>query len=212
MNPFSFMPEHAGTSQNPGMPLADKDWITVDEAVTYFRELGLPRSPEAIRGYCRDGKLEATTTQGLKGEQHVIQRRSAEIYIEDRKKVLASMSRDIPADASMSRKIPVHSVISRQMPEDAGTNRPEPDTAALAAKDAEISRLRDENMSLKIDKSARDQIVSMLRDERARLADQAMEKSRRVGELETRLELQLPPARPGGEGDSVPHADRFDAL
>lgn len=216
MEPSEIKPGDTGTSQNTKVshipspdPLAEETiWITVDEAVLLFRELGLPRSPEAIRGYCRDGKLEAKTTQGIKGEQHVIERKSAEIYIEDRKKVLASMSRDIPEDAGISRKVPVTSVTSRQMTEDAGTTRQAEkgdvgtsagettaaETEALKARDAEIVRLREENTSLKIDKAARDQIVTMLREERGQLAAETMEKSRRVGELETRLELQLPEA------------------
>ncbi len=188
-------PEEAGTSRDeadarPSL-FADKEWITVDEAVVYFRELGLPRSPEAIRGYCRHDKLEATTTQGIKGEQHVIRRESARIYIEERKQVLAAMSRDIPEEAGTTRKLPVTSVTSRHETEDAGTARVA-DENTLKEKEVEIAKLREEVMSLKIDKSARDHIVTMLRDERSQLMQEAMEKSRRVGELETRLQLTAP--------------------
>lgn len=197
MQSFQNMSEEAGTSRNqpedPASPLVQKELLTVEEAVVYFRDQGLPRSPEAIRGYCRQGKIESTTIQGLKGEQHVLSRESADVYITERKRVLETMSRDMPADAGTSRKLTVTSVTSRDMPEHAGMARetdPDPDT--LKAKDEEIAKLRDEVMSLRIDKAARDQIVAMLRDERAQLADTAMEKSRRVGELETRLQLAEP--------------------
>ena len=47
-------------------------------------------------------------------------------------------------------------------------------------------------MSLKIDKAARDQIVSMLREERSRISEEAMSANRKVGELEARLQLGAP--------------------
>lgn len=191
MEAFQNIQEEAGTSQNVLSPFDTKEWLTVDEAVVHFRELGLPRSAEAIRGYCRAGKIEATTTQGVKGEQHVLKRESANSFITERKIVIAAMTRDIPEDAGISRKIPVVSVSSRQVPEDAGTAR---DDGTLKEKDEEITKLKDEIMSLKIDKAARDQLVTILRDERAQLADTAMEQSRKVGELETRLQLSPPPA------------------
>lgn len=190
-------PEDDGKSRNTepdGISLfSDRDWITVDEAVIYFRSLGLPRSPEAIRGYCRHGKLEATTTQGVKGEQHVIKRESARVYIEDRKKVLEAMSRDMPEDTGKLRKLPVHSVTYRQIPEDAETAY-EGDEEALRAKDDEIASLKDEIMGLKIDKAARDQVVGMLRDERAQFATDVREASRTVGELEATLRAAAPQA------------------
>jgi len=105
--------------------------------------------------------------------------------------VLAAMSRDVPEDAGTTRKLPVTSVMSRHEPEDTGTLR-DADGTQVKEKDEEIARLRDEVMSLKIDKSARDHIVNMLRDERAHLMQEAMEKSRRVGELQTRLHLAAP--------------------
>lgn len=191
MQPFQHIPDDAGTSQKTTRPLHVKEWITVDEAVTYFRDLGLPRSPEAIRGYCRTGKIEATTTQGLKGEQHVLKCESAVSYIEERKTVLAAMSRDIPEDDGTSRKLPVISVSSRHMPEEDEITYTE-NNDALEERKAEIAKLKEENMSLKIDKAARDQLVTMLREERAQLADTAMEQSRKVGELETRLEISAP--------------------
>lgn len=184
------IPEQAGASQNSPSRLNVIEWITVDEAVVHFRELGLPRSSEAIRGYCRSGKIEATTTQGLKGEQHILKRESATSYIEERKTVLTAMSRNIPEESSTSRKLPVISVTSQQMPEETGIVRYEADGMV---KEAEITKLKDEIMSLKIDKAARDQLVTVLRDERAKLADTAIEQSRKIGELETHLQLSAPP-------------------
>lgn len=195
MNDANHIPEGPRTSQNTegngASPFTHKEWITVEEAVIFFRDLGLPRSPEAIRGYCRQDKLEATTTQGLKGEQHVIKRASAEIYIADRKKVLAAMSRDMPEQDGKSRKLTVHSETTRHLPEDTGTSQHVP-AEDLAEKEAEITKLRDEVMSLKIDKQARDQIVIMLRDERAEIARDAREASRKVGELEATLRMAAP--------------------
>lgn len=192
MQAFPHIPEDAGTLQNTASPLHAREWLTVDEAVIHFRELGLPRSAEAIRGYCRAGKIEATTTQGVKGEQHVLKRESAESFITERKTVLAAMSRDVPEDDGLSRKLPVISVSSRHIPESNGTDRE--DSEALREKNEEIAKLKDEITSLEIDKAARDHIVSMLRDERAQLAETAMEQSRKVGELETRLQLSAPSA------------------
>ena len=187
--------EDAGTSQNTDRNVTalfvDQEWITVEEAVLLFRALELPRSPEAIRGYCRDSKLEATTTQGLKGEQHVIKRESAEVYIADRKKVVAAMTRNIPEGDGISRKLTVKSVTSRQDPEEDGTSRDEP-SGDLAEKEVEIAKLRDEVMSLKIDKQARDQIVIIMRDEREALAKEAHDASHRVGELEATLRIAAP--------------------
>ena len=87
--------------------------------------------------------------------------------------------------------------MSRNAAEDAGTApapEPLPDKT-----DGEIQKLKDEIVSLKIDKAARDQVVAMLRDERAKITETAMEANRRVGELETRLQLAAP-----READSIP--------
>lgn len=201
MNDIQPVPERSGTSQNGSnpAPYADKEWLTINEAVILFRYLGLPRTPEAIRKYCRQEKIKSQTVAGAKGDQHMVEQITIKPFIEDQLRALNSTSQTIPEHAGMSRNVPVHSVTTRNVPE-------QPETATgneglekeLAEAKKEIEELTHKNRVLEVDKQVREQWVGQLTKDRDQIMENAMKWSREVGQLEQQVkQLQL------GSGESA---------
>jgi hypothetical protein len=202
MNPND-IPEQAGTRNEAGAAVpalfSGKDWITVEEAVVLFQDIGLPRTAEAIRGYCRKGKIEASSMEGAKGDQHMIRTESARAFIEERKIVLDALGQNVPEHAGTMRKLPVVSVTSRNVAEDAvaaETDGSAANAAALAdkvrAQETEIEALRRETRTLEIDKRVREQMLERVDADRQLLLGKVLEMGTEVGQLRERVaHLQL---------------------
>lgn len=205
-NPNRNVPEQAGTLENNAQsPVpTERDWITVIEAQEQFRALGLPRSAEAIRKYCRQGKLEAEVIAGPKGDQHMIQRGSIDVFVSEQLKVIEAATRRIPVRDGTTRNIPVHSVTYQDNPEQPGTARDEETEAEIKKLKDEIEKLKLENRHLDLDKQVREGLNSMLEENNNRLLEEvqkvsrdAQEWSRKFGQLEERVKyLQLAAPNP----------------
>ncbi len=135
--------------------------------------------------------------RGAKGDQYFISRSSVEKYAEELRQIsaIASISAETRHDASErdeARK-------SASDYEDTGheeTNAREPLTL-------ESKRLTDENVNLRIDNRAKEQVINMLMAERVQTQTQLQDMSYRLGSAESRLaQLDTPKeaadeARPG---------------
>lgn len=161
--------------------------------------LGLPRSAEAIRKYCRQNKLEAEIIAGPKGDQHMIKRDSIDSFVETQLKVLEAATRSIPVRDGTTRNIPVQSVSYRHDPEQPGMARDQNTDAKVKELTEEIERLKRVNRDLEIDKEVRTRMNDVLEKNNDRLIEQvreasqeAQEWSRKFGQLEERVQhLQL---------------------
>ena len=212
--------EQAGTPENNAQfPVPPEvSWITVLDAQEHFRALGLPRSVEAIRKYCRQGKVEAEVIAGPKGDQHMIKMGSIDTFVAEQLKVLEAASRNVPVRDGTFRKIPVHSVTSRVEPEHPGTQQDANLTEKLAAQEKEIERLKRENRDLEIDKEVRARMNDVLEKNNDRLIGQlretsqdAQEWSRKFGQLEERVEhLTLPAPVTSSEPSATVHPEDFN--
>jgi len=201
MNDIQPVPERSGTSQNGQntAPYADKEWLTINEAVILFRHLGLPRTPEAIRKYCRQEKIKAQMVAGAKGEQHMIEQSTIKPFVDDQLRALSATSQTVPEHDGTSRNIPVHSVTTRNVPEQPDTEEGQSALQEqLEKKVKEIEGLKRENRELEIDKEVRSRMNEQLEKANERLFDQFMEAnretqqlSRKYGQLEERVRLQL---------------------
>lgn len=195
------IPEQAGTLENKSILTepAQPEWIPVNDAQEQFRLLGLPRSVEAIRKYCRQGKLEAEVITGPRGDQHMINRASINVFVEDQLKVLNATSHSIPVRDGSSRQIPVQSVTNRFEPERTGSVASEQSSAEIVNLQKKIEKLEAEKRDLEIDKEVRTRMNAVLEGNNEKLLAQvteiskeAQEWSRKFGRLEERVQhLQL---------------------
>lgn len=212
-------PVHSGTLENNAQMSepAQPDWVTVNDAQELFRNLGLPRSVEAIRKYCRQGKLEAEVIAGPKGDQHMINRNSIDTFVNDQLKVLQAATRSIPVRDGTSRQIPVHSVTSRVEPAHPGASENQDMSKQMEEMTKKIARLESENRDLAIDKEVRSRMNGVLEQNNNRLIEQirevsqeAQEWSRKYGQLEERVQhLQLTaPSDAAADTAALPNATR----
>jgi hypothetical protein len=197
------IPEQAETRNEAAAatpPLfAGREWLTVEEAVVLFQHMGLPRTAEAIRSYCRKGKIEASSMEGAKGDQHMVRTESARSFITERKRVLDALAQGLPDQDGTMRKLPVRSKFFRNDAEVVGT--PEPAgppireaelEAKLKVQDAEIEALRSETRTLEIDKRVREQMLERVDADRQMLLGRVLEMGTEVGQLRERVSrLQL---------------------
>lgn len=202
-------PEQSNTQENNAISHAstEPEWITVPEAQEEFRALGLPRSPEAIRKYCRQGKLASEPISGPKGDQHMIQKASIGTFVTEQLKVLNAASRTIPVQPGTTRDDPAHASMTRNVPVRSDTTfELEEKTKEL---EEEIIKLKRENQELAIDKEVRSRMNQHLEQDRDRLIEQvgqvsreAQEWSRKYGQLEERVQ-HLKLTAPEGQGEPI---------
>lgn len=214
-------PERLTTAVNGATePYPGKEWLTIAEAQILFRHLGLPRSPEAIRKYCRQEKLASQTTAGPTGDQHMVERKSIVPFVEEQLRIQGAQNPTVPERPGTTRHVPVQTVMTRVEPDQTGTNRNDPVSInkieelekKLTQAEAEKKELVEKNHSLEIDKAVRDQMVKQLQEERGTFLEQmqadrqnfleqikifsseAGALSRELGQMETKLELTAPQA------------------
>ncbi len=197
MEPIQNIPEQGGTANEPlnrpDLPFQDQQWITVNQAIILFRALGLPRTKEAIRKYCRQEKLSATMMEGAKGQQHMVETASIYPFVDEQLKVLNAAGQAVTQRDGTIRNIPVYSVASRNEPERFETDENERLLADQVKKlEAELEELKAENRELEIDKRVRGEFARQLQTDRDRIYDQAMRYSEQVGQLKEQVKvLQL---------------------
>jgi hypothetical protein len=184
--------------------------LTTREALQLFEAAGLPRNQRSIERYCADGKLDAffDTDEA----RYFISRASVERLIGHLLEIKARHEAVIPVGGGppISDGIRPATTTPREI---AGERREATDPQKLeelqrrlAAVEHEKKELEKQNFTLSYEKSASDQMVSMMREQVKedreaffkQLAEDRkllMENSRRIGELETKV-LQIEGPKP----------------
>lgn len=162
--------------------------LTIEEASELFAEAGVPRNPRSVRRFCQIGALDCITMETPTGSRYMIGRSSVDKLITEKLQALRF---------GQVRSTPVIAGQDRTEPDMSGHNRPAQDVPNLAQASpqdtAEIKRLEDEVVNLRIDNRAKEQVITMLRDERRELLTQVESASYRLGAAETRLgQLEAP--------------------
>ena len=191
----------------PVSPIENQSRLTTKEVLGLFENSGIQRSLRSIERYCKEGRLVAFTDpdEGM----YYIEQASAEQLISHLKEI-QSRHAPVATVASVSPAV----VEEEEKPEQKeGADPPASDGEAWRASErsaAKAKELDDELLSLKIDKAARDQVITGLRDQlrgdREAFTAELTSFAHRVGSLETRL-LQLEGPKP--EGMPV---DRVDPI
>lgn len=158
--------------------------LSVEEASARCFEAGVPRSPRTLMRYCAHGHLDCSKVDTERNEKYLISRSSLERRIQELLQVATTGHVESQRDTTR------HDAPSRD------TSRSDEQSAELTDK---VKQLEAENLDLKITNRAKDQLIQMVRDERAGFIDQLTATSRRMGQLEERLQLMTPRNNFGAE-------------
>ena len=158
--------------------------ISVEEASSRCFEAGVPRSPRTLMRYCAHGHLDCSKVDTERNEKYLISRSSLDRRIQELLQVATTGHVESQRDTTR------HDAPSRD------TSRSDEQSAELTEK---VKQLEAENLDLKITNRAKDQLIQMVREERVGFIDQLTAASRRMGQLEERLQLMAPRNEPTAE-------------
>jgi len=176
--------------------------LTTAQAAEVFAELGVPRSKRSVQRFCESGHLDFVAVKGPRGDEFFISRQSVERYAEE--------LRQIDAIATIGDEAR-HDAPQRDAARDDAPKRDSKDETLTRSADvrrdpgedsAELKRREDEILNLRIDNRAKEQVITMLRDERRDMQMQLHDVTYRLGASETRVSL-LEAAKP--EDDTPRH-------
>ena len=166
--------------------------LTTKQASRLFADLQVPRAPRSVQRFCDTEYLDCVRVRGAKGDQYFISRASVEKYAEELRQIsaIASIGAEARHDAPVgdtARKSATRPPSTEEQPLTIGKAR-ESDPL-----DQEAKRLTDENINLRIDNRAKEQVINMLVAERGEAQKQLNDMSYRLGSAESRLaELDAP--------------------
>jgi hypothetical protein len=164
--------------------------LTVEEVAELFAEAGVPRNPRSIRRFCQNDELDCMTIETPTSARYLVRKTSVEKLIKQKQQALQfSESRTAPAMTG-------HSRIDPDMSGHNHTPQPQPEPPRETDDRADVGtvkRLEDELVNLRIDNRAKEQVITMLRDERREMQTQLNDVSYRLGAAETRVaQLEAP--------------------
>ncbi len=168
--------------------------LTIEAAGQIFADRGVPRSPRSIQRFCQNGYLDCVRVKGAKGEQFFISSESAERYAEELRQIeaIASMSSESRHDAP-ERDTTRHDAIQRDITEQPQLAPKVDEPVVDDAVDA-IKRLETENLHLRIDNRAKEQVINFLTTQAQETHAQLQDASYRLGIAEGRVaQLEAPP-------------------
>jgi hypothetical protein len=194
---ISIMPEESNTTQqeNTGQDMSrqeidpSKYTLGAEEASRLFLEAGVPRSPRTIDRYCKSGHLVCMKVDTERNEKYLITSESVAARIKELQQAVPSghvetypdMSSHVETQPDMSRHDARYDQITDEQKK------------KLEERVAELER---ENLDLKITNRGKDYFVEELKKDREHfeavrkeMTQQLIDHSRRVGELEVKVNL-----------------------
>ena len=171
--------------------------LTIKQASALFVNLGVPRSTRSIQRFCEIGSIDCIRVKGEKTERYFINQPSVERYAKELQQLehISRIEGDIPRHDATQHDIARHDAPRRYEPKREPTLEPAPVPPSNSSNGSQelksrIDVLEKENLQLKIDRSAKEQVIGHIMDERHKMIDRLTELGRDIGSLETRL-LQL---------------------
>jgi hypothetical protein len=200
--------------------------LTTREVMKIFEVAGIPRAQRSIERYCKQGDLDCLP-DAIERRQYITQA-SVDTLIGQLKELAArhqpaSAEQMTPtADDDMERRgatAPTSESMKHGTPEKPGEKQRIGEyEERLAAQEARIKELENQNFNLEIDKRARDQVVGLMRDQMSQqtkdFSEHMMKTSRRVGQLETEMRQLTAPrrnSRPTGDDHTTVDDEAIDA-
>lgn len=181
--------------------------LTIKQAAELFVRYDVPRSPRSIQRFCDHGNIDCIRVKGEKTERYFVDPVSVERYAKELKQ-LENISHfggevtgyDAPIRDVARRDAPIEGPLPASERLNA---EPVVETQKLVSR---IDTIEKENLQLRIDRAAKEQVIGQLVDERRTWLTQLTEQSREIGRLEMQVQ-QLAAPRP----DMTRH-DTTDAV
>ena len=173
--------------------------LTVKQASELFADLQAPRAPRSVQRFCDAGYLDCVRVRGAKGDRYFVSRVSVEKYAEELRQISAIASigvearNDTPERDEARQGAPPHSDAAPQHARELGSDN---------------KQLADENINLRIDNRAKEQVINMLMGERREAQTQLQDMSYRLGTAESRLaQLEAPKSSEDPARHDAPERD-----
>jgi len=162
--------------------------ITIRQASLLFADLGVPRSPRSVQGFCKDGHIDAILAKGLNGDRYFISRGSIERYATELKQI-----EDVAKIGAGNNSAQEHEP-ARESAQQRATPDPIMPLSTVDKENREqepegtVSKLRDENLNLRIDNRGKESFINQLVQDRNRLIDAVQVVSYKLGAAESRVQ------------------------
>jgi hypothetical protein len=176
--------------------------LSVDDVVERLAAAGFPRSKRAVQRFCQMGHLECSRVATELGEKYFVTEESVERRIKELEQLHAISA--IPATGGDTvrhegvaplrdearQTTTSHDMTPPVAPlrDEARSNPTETEELILLRKERDT--LKDENLNLKIDNRAKEQVITMLNRERRDFISEIKHQAGRIGEMTAKL-LQL---------------------
>lgn len=171
-------------THNDSEPNEDSS-VDVDQAAVLFAAAGFDLSPRTVSRWCERGKLICELLPIDRGriEKYFISRQSIDEKIEKMRKF---------ADLDTAR----HGATRHDMASHDSSGQDTSTTGNISTNET-LVKLQEENLNLRIDNKAKEQVITRFAQERREHVAQLTEYSREIGRLETKvLVLEGPKATP----------------
>ena len=160
-------PDHAGPGPTVSSVRREEHNLTTREALQLFEASGLPRNQRSIERYCADGKLDAFLESDE--SRYYISRASVERLIGQLKEIKPRHEAVGVVGPARSDGIRPAPTLPRQEPDARQPAADHPDIGALTNKlsavEGEKKKLEEEVFTLRYEKRASDQMVTMMREQ-----------------------------------------------
>jgi len=174
--------------------------LTIKQASAMFTNLGVPRSTRSVQRFCEIGSIDCIRVKGEKTERYFINQPSVERYAKELEQLehISRIEDDKPRHDVTQHDMARHDAPRRdesqrvavsEMSEPVPVPVSENSSGSQELK-SRIDVLEKENLQLKIDRSAKEQVIGHIMDERQKMIDRLTELGRDIGRLESQL-LQL---------------------
>ena len=176
-DPNSWLNSEANHNSLPDQSRPDKACysLTVEEAVQLFHEGGVPRSITTVTRFCRLGDLDCMRIDTERNFKWLVDRNSVEKKIKQLQQAVQFASRLQPNMTSYNQSVDQSQLdITSQQKSERETEQPNEEMEWVTGR---VEELENENIQLKIDKQARDQVISQMNGERKEYITQLKEMS-----------------------------------
>jgi len=171
--------------------------LTIKQASAVFTNLGVPRSTRSVQRFCEIGSIDCIRVKGEKTERYFINQPSVERYAKELQQLehISRIEDDMPRHDATQHDMARHDAPRHDESQRLAVSEPAPVPVSENSRGSQelksrIDVLEKENLQLKIDRAAKEQVIGHIMDERQKMIERLTDLGRDVGRLETEL-LQL---------------------
>ena len=167
--------------------------LTIKQAADLFASLGVPRSPRSVQRFCELKHLDFIRVQGERTERYFIDPLTVERYAKELKQLesILRLCNNTPRHDASLHDVTRHDATPITAPVTPNpATEPDYETEKLRER---VDVLEKENLQLQIDRSAKEQVIGHMVDERRGFMEIITTQSHKIGSLETHVQqLEAP--------------------